>query len=320
VQQKAGLGIMGFVKARLLTFGMVLVIGFLLLISLVIAAVVAALGGWLESTLGLPKFVSGLLSFALPLLVETVLFALLFRVLPDVEIEWRSVWVGAAFTAVLFEVGKWGLSFYLAKESTDSPFGAAGSVVVLLIWVNYASLILFFGAEVTAQYAKSLGHSIQPSEVAESTNVSCPGGAAPIRQGTTPQPNVPVEPGIFAGDVTPPRQPERESLTPMIARTVVPDPISAQRAAERVELGDSLSGQAEYYRRRANEHPFMEMLGALAFGLVAGLFSRLFEKKVVPLTPQQHFKAGAHDIAERGHDWAAAVAHELSQVLERVRR
>ena len=122
----------------------------------------AALNGYFESIVGIPPFVGGILGFCVSFAVVTTLFAFIFKVLPDAQIKWRNVWTGAVVTALLFELGKFGLSFYLGRESTASSFGAAGSVVLLLLWVYYASCILLFGAEFTQEYAKATGHEIRP--------------------------------------------------------------------------------------------------------------------------------------------------------------
>jgi membrane protein len=164
VKPRGGAGVWGFVRDRLLSFGMVLVIGFLLLTSLVLTTTLAALSGYIERLIGIPPVVGGLMTFAVSLGVVTLLFAFIFKVLPDARIEWRNVWIGAAVTALLFEIGKWGLGFYLGRESTASGFGAAGSVVILLLWVYYASCILLFGAEFTQVYARETGHRILPAE------------------------------------------------------------------------------------------------------------------------------------------------------------
>ena len=163
VQAKGGAGIWGFVRARLLNFGMVLVIGFLLLTTLLLTTALAALSGYFESVVGMPAFLGAVLGFAISFAVVTMLFALIFKVLPDAQIAWRNVWIGAAVTALLFELGKFGLSFYLGRESTASSFGAAGAVVLLLLWVYYASCILLFGAEFTQVYARESGHAIVPA-------------------------------------------------------------------------------------------------------------------------------------------------------------
>jgi membrane protein len=138
-----------FVKERLLSLAMVLAIGFLLLVSLVISAAVAAFGeaalrGLTDTALVL-RGLNGLVSLS----VITLLFAMIFKVLPDVSVAWRDVWVGAIITAVLFSVGKSLIGLYLGRASIGSPYGAAGSLVVMTVWVFYASLIVFFGAEVT---------------------------------------------------------------------------------------------------------------------------------------------------------------------------
>lgn len=164
VKTLGGTGVWGFIRARLLNFGIVLVIGFLLLTSLLLTTALAALDGYFEQLVGFPPFVGVILGFVISLGVVTTLFAFIFKVLPDAEIEWRHVWIGAAVTALLFELGKFGLSFYLGRESTASSFGAAGSIVLLLLWVYYASCILLFGAEFTQVYARECGHEIKPAD------------------------------------------------------------------------------------------------------------------------------------------------------------
>ena len=167
VQAKPGAGLRGLLRERLLNFGMVLVIGFLLLVSLLVTSLLAALNAYLNHWLGLPTGLWMVLSFAVSVSVVTTLFALIFKVLPDAKVQWRDVWIGAVVTALLFEVGKFGLSFYLGQESTASSFGAAGSVILVLLWIYYASCILLFGAEFTRAYATAKGRVIQPSKNAE---------------------------------------------------------------------------------------------------------------------------------------------------------
>ena len=155
-------GIWGFVRTRLLNFGMVLIIGFLLLTSLLLSTALAAMTEYLQHLIGMPPAAGVIFGFLVSFTVVVLLFAFIFKVLPDAEVEWRNVWIGAAVTALLFELGKFGLSFYLGRESTASSYGAAGSVVLLLLWVYYASCILLFGAEFTQVYARESGHAIQP--------------------------------------------------------------------------------------------------------------------------------------------------------------
>lgn len=156
-----------FIHNRLLSFAMVLVIGFLLLTSLLLTATVASLNTYLQGRFGVPAAVWTTANFALSFIIVTTLFAMIFKVLPDVMIAWRHVWLGAAVTAVLFEMGKLGLAIYLGRESTVSSYGAAGSVVLLLLWVYYSSCILLFGAEFTRAYTQVMAEKIAPEPDAE---------------------------------------------------------------------------------------------------------------------------------------------------------
>jgi len=164
VKPKPGRGFIRMLKNRFVSFAMVLGIGFLLLVSLVVSAAIAAIGSWMSSLLPLPEAAMQILNVAVSIGVVTLLFAMIFRVLPDVEIAWRDVWVGAAFTAVLFALGKLGIGLYLGKSSTASSYGAAGALVVLLVWVYYSAQILFFGAELTRAYAYQHGSRVEPDE------------------------------------------------------------------------------------------------------------------------------------------------------------
>ena len=163
VTPKTGLGIMGIVRGKFLNFGMVLVIGFLLLISLMMSTAIAGLNHRLESVLALPSVIWSVLAFIISTGLVTTLFAMIFKVLPDAQIRWRHVWFGALITAVLFEIGKTGLGWYLGREGAASAYGAAGSVVLLLLWVYYTSCILFFGAEFTQVYAEADDYKIEPT-------------------------------------------------------------------------------------------------------------------------------------------------------------
>jgi membrane protein len=154
VKQKEGGGILGVIKDRLLSFAVVLVIGFLLLVSLVASAVLSGVAefvhpGAIPGGLLLWRGLDWGVSFAL----VTVLFAMIYKLLPDVEIAWRDVWVGAAFTSLLFAIGKYLIGLYLGHSAVASAYGAAGSLVVLLVWVYYSAQIMLFGAEFTHVYA-----------------------------------------------------------------------------------------------------------------------------------------------------------------------
>jgi membrane protein len=167
VKPRSGGGIGAFVRERLLSFGMVLVIGFLLLTSLLLSSLIAGFSAYLERMVPLPAAVWGVLTFLISFGIVTTLFAFIFKVLPDAEVEWQDVWVGAAVTALLFEIGKAGLGYYLGKEAASSSYGAATSIVLLLLWVYYTSCILFFGAEFTQVYAKDRGRVIRPAANAD---------------------------------------------------------------------------------------------------------------------------------------------------------
>ncbi len=163
VMPKPKQAFMKYVKDRLLSFGLILIIGFLLLMSLVITSLLAILGDWLKSHW--PVFSSPLLSlsqYAISLLVTTTLFATMFKILPDAIIRWRSVVIGAFITAVLFAIGQWGLSIYFSTSDPASVYGAAGAIILILIWTSYVAMILLFGAEFTRQWANKFGHGIKP--------------------------------------------------------------------------------------------------------------------------------------------------------------
>lgn len=148
-------GLMGMVKQRLFSFAMVLSVGFLLLVSLVISAGLAYLGHSFSHILPVPAFVLEGINFVVSVAVITVLFALVFKYVPAAKITWNEVWVGAVGTALLFTVGKLLLGLYLGKASVGSAYGAAGSLVAMVVWIYYSAQIFFFGAEFTHVYAEA---------------------------------------------------------------------------------------------------------------------------------------------------------------------
>jgi membrane protein len=161
IESKATGGVWGFVKARFLSMTMVLGTGFLLLVSLLLSAGVTATTDALERIVPVPGFVWQIVSFLVSLGVVTILFALIFKVLPDANVKWNHVWIGALMTAALFTVGKFLLALYLGRRDAASTYGAAGALVLVLMWVYYSSLILLFGAEFTQVYARARGARIQ---------------------------------------------------------------------------------------------------------------------------------------------------------------
>jgi membrane protein len=198
VKARSGVGIWPMMREYLLSFGMVLVIGFLLIVSLMLTSVLSAFSHWIESRLALPSWLWGGAALLISFAIVTLLFAVIFKVLPDVHIAWRHVWIGAVATALLFEVGKFLLGLYLGRESTASSYGAAGSVVLVLLWVYYASCILLFGAEFTRIYAGATGDSPAPEPIAEpvTSEDRVRQGLAPLHS-TTPQPARESLPQIF---------------------------------------------------------------------------------------------------------------------------
>jgi len=147
----------GVVRGRLLSFGMIIAIGFLLLVSLVLSATLAALGSHWSSVFAQLEFLLQAANFAVSFGVVTVLFAIIYKFLPQTRIEWGDVWIGAAVTALLFSIGKLLIGLYLGKSSVASSYGAAGSLVILLLWVYYSAQIFLLGAEFTKAYADSHG-------------------------------------------------------------------------------------------------------------------------------------------------------------------
>lgn len=153
------------IKDNILSFGMVLSIGFLLLISLLITTALTAFSGWLKSVLpDLAVYIFKLLDFLISFGVTSALFAMMFKILPDVKIQWKDVWIGAIVTAFLFVVGKFALGIYFAKADPGSAYGAAGSIILIMLWVSYSCMIFFFGAEFTKQFAIFHGRKLQPTK------------------------------------------------------------------------------------------------------------------------------------------------------------
>lgn len=160
-------GLWDWVRKRLLSLGLVAAIGFLLLVSLGVSAALSALGGVARGWLPGAAAVWQVLNVALSYAVVTTLFAAVFKVLPDVHIAWRDTWIGALVTALLFTLGKHVIGLYLGHSSIGSAYGAAGSLVVLLVWVYYSGVLVLYGAEVTKVQAVRYGRGLVPEEHAE---------------------------------------------------------------------------------------------------------------------------------------------------------
>jgi membrane protein len=166
VKAKPGTGIWGFLRSRFLSFAMVAGICFLLLVSLAIEALLKGFSHYVQSVLPGGVVIALTVYLVFDFAVIVLLFAMIFKFLPDVNIQWRDVWIGAVMTAILFGLGKWLLGFYLGSGAASSAYGAASSLITLLLWVYYSSQILLFGAEFTQVYAARAGRELKPSEYA----------------------------------------------------------------------------------------------------------------------------------------------------------
>lgn len=182
VQPQPGGGIWRLLQKRLLSLAAVLGAGFLLLVSLAVSTATAALAELAGSIESLAPFVA-VMDVAISLLVVTVLFALIFKFLPDVRIKWRDVWLGAFITAGLFIVGKFAIGFYLGTSDVGSAYGVAGSLIIIMVWIYYSALIVFFGAELTQVWTKRHEASVPPVTGAERADSSNAGLSARRPQG-----------------------------------------------------------------------------------------------------------------------------------------
>lgn len=179
-------GIFNFIKTRALSFTVVLGVGFLLLVSLIVSTALSAFNDFVGQALGNTALVAQTINQVVSLGVITLLFAMIFRILPDVKIEWRDVWIGAAVTAVLFSIGKYLIGLYLGGQALGSTYGAAGSLLVLLLWVYYSAQILLFGAEFTQVYARRFGSHILSDETAHVQAEQSPADGSARREASSP--------------------------------------------------------------------------------------------------------------------------------------
>jgi membrane protein len=170
VKPKPGRAMKNVVRQRALSFAMILGVGFLLLVTLVISTALTAIVGYFSHLLPGVDLIWRILNFVLSFAITTLLFGLIFKVLPDAKITWNDVLIGAVITSLLFSLGRYLLGQYLGNSSFGSTYGAAGSLVVILAWVYYAAQILFFGAEFTQVYARRYGSGIRPTRNAVPLN------------------------------------------------------------------------------------------------------------------------------------------------------
>lgn len=167
VEPRPDQGILGFIKERFISYGMVLGVGFLLLVSLVVSAALSAFDKYIGGTAAGAGLLLQVIHFVVSLGLIAFMFAAIYRFMPDGRISWRDVVVGGILTALLFNVGKFFIGLYLGQSSVTSVYGAAGSLVTLLLWIYYSSLIFFFGAELTQVYATRFGSGLTPSPNAQ---------------------------------------------------------------------------------------------------------------------------------------------------------
>jgi membrane protein len=160
-------GWIAFLKNRLLSFSIIVSLGFLLLVSLSFSALVEVFGNHLKLIIpGMSVILVYVINFCITVGITTFIFAVVFKVLPDAEIKWRDVTMGSVATMVLFLFGKFAISFYISKSNVGSTYGAAGSLIILLLWIYYSAMIVYFGAEFTKFYAITFGDEIKPTDYA----------------------------------------------------------------------------------------------------------------------------------------------------------
>ncbi|QHJ00061.1 YihY family inner membrane protein [Xylophilus rhododendri] len=198
VPQNAKSGVMATLRARLLSFGLILGLAFLLMVSLVVSAGVAVIGRWAGDYVPGWEIGLQLLNLCISLGITTVLFAMIYKLMPQARIAWRDVWVGAGVTAVLFEVGKLLIGLYVGKTSVASSYAAAGSVIVLLVWVYYSAQIFLLGAEFTWVFAQEHG--------SRSGIPHTPPAAAEVPNRQQPAPGIPATAAVQAGSLALPPQ------------------------------------------------------------------------------------------------------------------
>ncbi|HSE86842.1 MAG TPA: YihY/virulence factor BrkB family protein [Candidatus Binatia bacterium] len=172
VSAKSDSSVRDFIRKRFISFAMVLGIGFLLLVSLAVSAFISALTRFIGSLFGGAAVIAHLLDILISFGFITLLFAMIYKFLPDARIQWEDVWTGAALTSILFTIGKFLIGVYLGSSGVTSIYGAAGSLITVLLWVYYSSLIFLLGAEFTEVYANTYGSGVVPIENAESISTA----------------------------------------------------------------------------------------------------------------------------------------------------
>ncbi len=272
-------GIGGMIRDRFMSFTLLLGTGFLLLVSLVLSAGLQAVGTFFGNVLPFPLPVLEIANNVFSFLVITLLFAMIYKYLPDAEIRWSDVWIGAAVTSLLFVVGKFAIGFYLGRSSVSSTYGAAGALVIVLLWVYYSGLILFFGAEFTRVYADQAGSRVRPS--ANAIPASNPSEAQPGTAMTTTAAQQQYERGISHPE---PGKQAAEPAPGQLPRPQAPHALPEPRAESRALA-----------KRPASELAYRRNLAAL-FGFLAGA---ILEARVLK---RSDCEDGNHQLHNGNHD------------------
>lgn len=228
-------GLWGWLQSRILSFGMILGIGFLLLVSLVVSAVLAAFGDWWGGFMGGWDTLAQVLNFVFSFALVTVMFAVIYKFMPHVKIQWHDVWIGAAVTALLFTIGKHLIGLYIGKSGVTSTFGAAGSLVVLLLWVYYSAQIFLLGAEFTWAYAHSHGSMRETAPAAAKQAADQPAIVAPADK--QPQPVVALDRELYPEARKKKQEARAKPLGPVGQRI-------ARRPVQAIGIGAVLGGIA----------------------------------------------------------------------------
>lgn len=168
VRAKPKRGWLKFIQNRFLSFSLIIGLGFLLLVSLLVNFITNALSNWIDKFLPIANVVFKGVNLGVTFIVISALFSIIFKFLPDVKIRWKDVRTGAFFTAVLFMIGQYGINLYIQYTAKSSAYGAAGSILIVMLWIYYTSVILFIGAEFTQVYAEAIGCKIEPADYAVS--------------------------------------------------------------------------------------------------------------------------------------------------------
>ncbi|HVF82399.1 MAG TPA: YihY/virulence factor BrkB family protein [Flavisolibacter sp.] len=256
LKPKPKVGIMKTLQNRLLSFGLIGSLGFLLLVSLAATTVVESIGDRLKAFLpDVTVIVFYIVNLVLNLSVITVLFAIIFKVLPDAKIKWKDIIPGAVATCLLFLLGKFAISLYISKSEVGSTYGAAGSLAVILIWIYYSSIILYFGAEFTKSYAINKGAKIIPNQYAEWNSEPAVPGAEPKPVPANGQGPLPQHPGAVQEDVQRRgKQPESAKAVEKIQPAIRPTVILPQKEGKKAPgLGTVLFGLVLYFINNARE-------------------------------------------------------------------